>query len=234
MKTVSDQKNVAQKAGKALDKLFKERNGKPLLFLLSGGSSLSLLTYINENSLDSDVTVGMLDDRYDTDPTINSYLILQSSDFYTKALRADATILDSSVHKNETLPQYAHRYEGYIKDWIDEHPGGIIRATVGIGPDGHTSGILPFPEDAGFFNDLFNGERLIVGYDVKDKNPHRYRMTATFTLMRKFDAVLTYMTGLNKLDALKKVKAAEGSLAETPGRIVRELNNATIYTDLKL
>jgi 6-phosphogluconolactonase/glucosamine-6-phosphate isomerase/deaminase len=91
---------------------------------------------------------------------------------------------------------------------------------------------LPYPEDPEKFNKLFNSEKLIVGYDVENKNPHRYRMTSTFTLMRKFDQVLTFMSGENKKEALKKVLAEEGSLAEIPGRIIRELKDVTVYTDI--
>ena len=72
-----------------------------------------------------------------------------------------------------------------------------------------------------------------MGYDVGTKNPHRFRMTSTFTLMRKFDKVLTYMKGANKKEAFDKVMAEEGNIADTPGRIIRELKKVIIYTDLK-
>jgi 6-phosphogluconolactonase/glucosamine-6-phosphate isomerase/deaminase len=117
---------------------------------------------------------------------------------------------------------------------INKNPNGIIRATVGIGPDGHTSGVLPHPEDPKKFEELFLGTKLIVGYDVGTKNLHRFRMTSTFTLMKKFDKVLTYMKGENKKEALTKVMAEEGDLATTPGRIIRELNNVTLITDVEV
>jgi 6-phosphogluconolactonase/glucosamine-6-phosphate isomerase/deaminase len=149
-----------------------------------------------------------------------------------QALRRGAVFLDSSVYDLESLDTYALRYESYIKKWIKLYPNGIIRATVGIGPDGHTSGILPHPEDPAKFETLFNGEKLIVGYDVGNKNPHRFRMTSTFTLMKKFDKVLTYMQGSNKKEALQKVMAEEGDHAATPGRIIRELKQVELFTDI--
>jgi 6-phosphogluconolactonase/glucosamine-6-phosphate isomerase/deaminase len=231
MKIISE-KNIEEVAGKALDTMMQERNGKPLLVLLSGGSSLKLLDYVGDEALSGGVTLGMLDDRYSEDPQINSYLVIQSGVFFMKALDKGAVFLDSSVHQQESLELYAERYQSYIEKWMSLNPDGIIRATVGIGPDGHTSGILPHAEAPEKFEKLFNGKKLIVGYDVGDKNPHKLRMTSTFTLMKKFDQVLTYMTGENKREALEKVKAKEGSLAETPGRIVRELKDVTIYTDI--
>jgi 6-phosphogluconolactonase/glucosamine-6-phosphate isomerase/deaminase len=238
MKIITEKNNIVEKAGITLNDMFKERNGKPLLMLLSGGSSLNLLDHVEQDSLGPDVTVGMLDDRFTRDTSINSCALIKGQEtgtsFYTKVLAAETTFLDSYPDQLDTLETYAEKYESFIKKWMKLYPDGIIRATVGIGPDGHTSGILPHPESPEKFEKLFNGERLIVGYDVENKNPHRYRMTSTFTLMRKFDQVLTFMQGENKKEALQKVMAEEGSLAETPGRIVRELKNVTIFTDIEI
>ncbi|MES2437024.1 MAG: 6-phosphogluconolactonase [Patescibacteria group bacterium] len=237
MKIITEKTDLKQKAGEALDTMISDRAGKPLLLLLSGGSSLDLLEYIHDESLEGGITIGMLDDRYSFDAEVNSFSKLQAFNlggFYARALDKGCIFLDSAPHEPETLELYAERYEYFIKEWMTMYPDGIIRATVGIGPDGHTSGILPFPEDPETFDHLFNGSKLIVGYDVGDKNPHKYRMTSTFTLMRKFDQVLTYMSGDNKKDALMKVVSEEGTLAETPGRIARELNNVTIMTDISL
>jgi 6-phosphogluconolactonase/glucosamine-6-phosphate isomerase/deaminase len=232
--TIVEKEDLKNKAGTALDNIIKERSNKPLLMLLSGGSSLELIDSVQDNSLASGVTFGMLDDRYDTDPSINSFLKLTKTNFYLRALRKGAVFLDSSVYESETLETYALRYEQQVKKWMKQNPTGIIRATVGIGPDGHTSGILPHPEDPKKFEMLFNGEKLIVGYDVGIKNPHRFRMTSTFTLMRKFDKVLTYMSGENKRDALRNVMAEEGDCATTPGRIIHELKNVKLFTDIEL
>jgi 6-phosphogluconolactonase/glucosamine-6-phosphate isomerase/deaminase len=229
-----DEDELKKKAGLALDRLVLERDDKPLLFLLSGGSSLELLESIKDTTLESGITFGMLDDRFSRDPEINSHQIVSRMPFYLRALRKGAIFLDSSVYELEDLETYAKRYELYIKKWLKANPQGIIRATVGIGPDGHTSGILPQPEDPQKFNELFNSDKLIVGYDVGNKNPHRFRMTATCTLMRKFDKVLTYMYGRNKKEALEKVLAEEGDIAQTPGRIIRELKHVEIFTDIEL
>jgi 6-phosphogluconolactonase/glucosamine-6-phosphate isomerase/deaminase len=236
MKIISDKKNIKEKAGNALNEMVASRGDKPLLLLLSGGSSFDLLDYVTDESLKGGITIGMLDDRYSFDYGINGYLKLQGSefanDFFLRAMNQAAVFLNSAPAQTESLELYAERYEAYIKEWMNLYPDGIIRATVGIGPDGHTSGILPFPEDPKTFEKLFNGEKLVVGYNVGDKSPFKERMTSTFTLMKKFDQVLTYMTGDAKKEALAKVMAEEGSLAETPGRIIKELNNVTVFTDI--
>jgi 6-phosphogluconolactonase/glucosamine-6-phosphate isomerase/deaminase len=234
MNVITEKNNITEKAGKALNDMVKDRNGKSLLMLLSGGSSLQLLDYIEEENVNGDVAFGMLDDRYSYDPNVNSYSLLENTAFYLRSVNRGAVFLNSMPQPDESLELYAERYEAYIKEWMDLYPDGIIRATVGIGPDGHTSGILPHPENPEKFEKFFNGEKLVVGYDVENKNPYRYRLTSTFTLMKKFDQVLTYMTGDNKREALQKVVAEQGTLAETPGRIVRDLKNVTIFTDIDL
>ncbi len=234
MNIITDTKNIKEKAGKAFNDMIKNRGDKPLLLLLSGGSSLGLLEYVTEDALKGGIAVGMLDDRYSTDPTVNTFKMLQETGFYHLALDNGGVFLDSSVNEREDLELYATRYELQIKKWMDLYPDGIIRATIGIGPDGHTSGILPHPEDPEKFEKLFNGKHLAIGYDVGEKNIHRYRLTSTCTFMKQFDQSMTYMTGESKRDALKKVLAETGTLAETPGRIVRELKNSIIFTDIEL
>lgn len=230
----SGTEGTLEKAGAALDHMVRERGGKPLLMLLSGGSSLALLDFISDDGMRGGVTFGMLDDRYSFDETVNSYSIVERSPFFRRALDAGADFLVSRPEPVESLEAYALHYELEVKKWLALYPDGIVRATVGVGPDGHTSGILPHPEDPEKFDRLFNGESLVVGYDVGNKNPHRFRMTSTFTLMRRFDRVLTYMQGENKRDALRKVLADEGTLPETPGRILRELERVDLYTDVRV
>jgi len=45
---------------------------------------------------------------------------------------------------------------------------------------------------------------------------------------------VVFMVGEEKRNALERVLAEEGMLAETPARIVREMRDATIFTDIKL
>ena len=232
MKINIEKNNIKEKAAKALESMIGDVNDRPLLLLLSGGSSFGLLDHIAPDSFTKDTVIGMLDDRYSRDPEINGCQILKRTAFFSNAVNQGVIFLDSSVGESESLDTYADRYESEIKKWMKLYPDGIIRATVGIGPDGHTSGVLPYPEDPKKFNELFNGEHLVAGYDVGDKSPYRYRLTSTFTLMRKFDRVITYMTGEGKREALKKVLADDGTLAETPGRIIRELKDVEVYTDI--
>lgn len=221
-----------EEAAKALNTILVNAKGKPTLFLSSGGSSLVLLDLIDDANLGSHLMISMLDDRYSTDPQINGYQLIQKLPFYDRAVSAGCNFINTSVRLGEKLEEYAKRCEQSILDWKESNPNGAIVATIGIGPDGHTSGILPHPEDPARFDILFNGMRIVIGYDVAGKNPHRYRMTSTFSFMKTFDQSLTYMTGEEKREALNKVLAETGNIADTPGRIIRELKNHTLITDI--
>jgi hypothetical protein len=101
-----EKENLKEKAGKHLNEMFAEKGDKPLLFLLSGGSSLELLNFVDEKSLKGNTTIGMLDDRYSDDRNVNSFLMLQgdefASGFYTKALQSGAVFLDSHPEEHES------------------------------------------------------------------------------------------------------------------------------------
>lgn len=232
---IEEKNKLEKEAGEAFSQMISRNKNNDLLVLLSGGSSLGLLEYISNDALSGGkITFAMLDDRFSLDQNINTYRILENSVFMQKVFDSGNDFLSSAPDEIDTLDSFALKYELMIKEWLSLYPNGKIIATVGVGPDGHTSGILPFPEDPNKFEALFNSEKLIVGYDVENKNPHRYRVTSTFTFMRRFDEVLTYIQGENKRDALQKVMADHGTLAETPGRILRELKKVELFTDIKL
>ena len=105
---------------------------------------------------------------------------------------------------------------------------------MGMGPDGHTAGIMPFPEDENRFDVLFqNSEKWVVGYDAEEKNQYPLRVTTTIPFLRMVDYALLYCVGENKKEALKRVLADGGVYAETPARVIREMATTHIVTDIK-
>jgi 6-phosphogluconolactonase/glucosamine-6-phosphate isomerase/deaminase len=106
-------------------------------------------------------------------------------------------------------------------------------ATMGIALDGHTAGIMPFPDEPERFHDLFERERWIIAYDASGKNAFPYRVTTTFTFLRHVDIVGIYLVGEEKGTMFRQLM--EGNdLAEIPGRIVKSLPRGALYTDSSL
>lgn len=207
----------------------------PVLLLLSGGSSLALLDEKSPSLLDSNVTIAPLDERYSTNPAENNMAQIASTNFYARALENGADTIDTRVKEGETSEELAKRFNDALLEWTNTNPGGKIVATTGIGPDGHVSGMMPFPEDKARFATLFddgNNENLVVGYDAGDKNQYSKRVTTTMNLMRKIDMAIAYVVGENKRDALQKVLAYKGDIAETPARILKEIHGKVfLFTD---
>lgn len=212
----------------------KQKTNTPVLLLLSGGSSLALLD--DQNTIvGSNVTIAPLDERYSTNPQENNMAQIAATDFYARALENGARTIDTRVREGESREELAKRFNDGLLEWITSNPEGKIIATTGIGPDGHVSGIMPHPEDKEGFRSLFDdgeSEHLVVGYDAGNKNQFPQRVTTTLNLMHKIDTAIAYVTGENKREAIRRVLADEGSTAETPARILKEIaGKVLLFTD---
>lgn len=205
-----------------------------VLLLVSGGSAFDLFASIAVSLIDQNVTIGVLDERYSTDPKENNFAQFQQTDFYQAVKDQGAKFIDTTVQDGESHEAHAMRFQKALFDWKASHPDGVIIATVGIGPDGHTSGILPFPENPSLFSELFETpQKLVAAYDADGKNPYRYRSTTTNIFLREYiDHAFVYAVGENKRDALGRVVAESGDLPTTPARVLREMKDVQVFTDI--
>ncbi len=223
---------LAQGAGAALNALFKEYGDKPFLFLSSGGSSLAILDFIDPSLFTKNSMIAVLDERYSTDPSINNLAQIEKTSFYEKVKKNGCAIIDTKPKEKESADMLAKRFETEIIDWMHQNKNGSIIASVGIGPDAHTSGIMPYPENKEFFEKTFDDQNhLVVAYDAVGKNPHRERVTTTLTFLRKINYTVIFVSGESKKIALQKLVSRDGNLAESPCRIWRELKNVQLFTD---
>lgn len=221
-KDISDTLRELQKSGR-----------QDVLFLSSGGSALLALESIDESVISPELTIGILDERFDPSNKISNYMQLRKTAFYKRAVARGCRLIDTSTKKGQTLEQLADFYEGELRDWRKTHPKGVIFVTMGLGPDGHTAGIMPFPEDHKRFKELFEGSRLAVSYDAGKKNPYSKRITVTMSFLRQVNVVSAFMTGENKGAIFRKLTEGD-DLAEIPGRIMRFLPKGTMHVDAEL
>lgn len=230
--------NLIVDAREALFNSLREQQqaNTPVLLLLSGGSSLALLEeQEGATVIGGNVTISPLDERYSTNPSENNMAQIAATDFYRKAAEHGAHTIDTRVKEGESREELAKRFNDALVEWIKSHPDGKIIATTGIGPDGHVSGIMPYPADAEGFTARFDdgdNAHLVVGYDAGDKNQYPERVTTTMNLIRKIDTAVAYVTGSGKKEAVRRVLTGEGSLAETPARILKEIpGKVLLFTD---
>ena len=231
-----DISTLLNQAGQYLnDELNKTKNSS-VLFLTSGGSAFSLLKEIEEEVLGPNITVGVLDERYSHDSTVNSFAQLMNTSFYTSAKRKNCEFIDTRLKENETIKALAIRFGNSLKTWKDQNPAGKVVITQGMGPDGHTSGIFPHPENPDLFRKLFeNPNKWTVGYDLGQKNQYPFRVTTTISFLTNIvDISIAYVTGLNKQEPLVKALRNNTKVNEVPFAIVKKMKDVSLFTDIPL
>lgn len=230
--TQQDSLSAAAEAGENLNKLLLDHVKQPMLLLLSGGSAFNILDYTGTAALSSNLTISVLDERFSEDSGINNFFQLQKTDFYKDAFEKECNFFGTMPRPNETKEDLAKRWEKNLKNWRTENPDGLIIATLGMGPDGHTAGIFPYPENQKKFNELFNGSDWIASYNADDKNKYPNRVTTTLTFLKTLDIGLAYVCGADKKEKLSAVISKTGKLNELPALIWQEIKNLKMFTDL--
>lgn len=233
--TQPDKQSAVRRAAKDLsDTLCSALDtDRPVLCLFSGGSAFSILESLHIWSSSVEMTMAVLDERYTHTPEESNYVQLTQKDVFQRLFAHGAAVIETSVKPDEAFTDFADRFEYSLRAWRTDNPNGLIIATQGMGPDGHTAGMMPFPEDPKKFDDLFEDEtRWVKSYDATGKNPYPYRTTTTNTFLRQIDKSFCLITGEEKRAAYMRIFDKRGSGAETPARIMRDMKNVFIYTDI--
>lgn len=226
-------RNAKELAARALETIFKNMGGSPVLFLSSGGSALNVLDGIDKKIFGQNFTIGVLDERFSPDPEVNNFLQLKN-----KLQSVDnVNLIDSVPLKDDTPEALAKRIEDSWRKWRSDNLTGKIIVTMGMGADGHTAGIFQsrfstqprtFSTERGRF-----GSRWMVGYDAGAASIFPLRVTATFGFLKSaVDFAIVYISGEEKRQALETVLADSGTLAETPARIFREMKKVRLFTTI--
>lgn len=247
--TIPDPVEGAKRAAETLARTLQGYGKRPILFLVSGGSTVPMLAYIPKHVFGPHVTVVVLDERYSADPVVNNFLQLKVQPVYKAMKAAGCAFIETIPMSHESLEEFAQRYEQELREWHKGHPGGKMVATQGIGIDGHTVGIFPLGSARGkpskaekdwFMKQFDATDRWVVGYDARLQRKslhggqavqHPLRATTTFPLLRMLDAAILYCYGNKKQGAISRALAKTGTLVETPGRIIHEMKNVDVFTD---
>lgn len=212
---------------------FQEEGNTDVLFLSSGGSALEALDSIDEDVISPLLTIGVLDERFDPSNRVSNYMQLRKTTFYKRAVARGCRLIDTSTKKGQTQEELADFYETELLNWRTLHPKGVIFVTMGLGSDGHTAGIMPFPEDRERFKKLFESSRLVVSYDAGTKNPYPNRITVTMSFLRKVNAASIFIVGAGKGPVFRRLIESE-DCAEIPGCIMKSLSRGTVHVDREL
>ncbi len=215
-----------------------DNRGQKLLLFYSGGSALELLpclqgALINREVSQLDAWFSPIDERFDRSVSnFQAFISLECSRFYEHLGVRFLDVL-SHGHSLEDCGYWFSEWARVEMDQVHVNDGKVI-SILGMGPDGHTAGIFPYPENEIFFNGEFiNTGRFATGYDAGNKNQYRERITLTVPALKVVDRSFGYVTGNNKSEALKRA-VENGNVASTPAALWNELNDIIIYTDINL
>lgn len=232
IKTYYRDNPVHESARRLHEKIFK--SGKQnILLLFSGGSAVDILSVL-EPVNNIRVTVSVLDERCDVSPVNNNFDILKNTKFFKKMMELESTsFIDTSFTKGDDCFEKGEELRDALKRWRDGNSDGKVIITQGIGEDGHTAGIMPYPEDGGAFNDLFEKDDFAVAYDAGDRSEFSKRFTVTLPFLREeVDYSLVFAVGKAKRGALRKALSL-GKLNEAPARVIQEMKEVDIITNIK-
>lgn len=233
--TLPDKERAANAASEAITHLISVYAPDPVLILFSGGSPMEIFTYLPADPFDMRITVGVSDERFSDDPTINNFAQILATPWYHAARKTGVQSIDTRPLPGESVHDAGLRFDGALKAWKEANPVGKIVITQGIGLDGHTAGMMPYPEDEQTFRRLFDDPEVwAVGYDAKEKNKYPLRVTTTIPYLTMADTSVMYVCGEDKKAPLSRVLAQTGSLHETPGRIIHRMKHCLLFTDLSL
>ena len=192
-------------------------NRKHALWLVSGGSCITTEVAILRTLHDDEIrrlTIMLADERYGTPGHDESnHAKLRAAGFSRSELDFP-DILNAGSTENVLA-----EYNTLLRRKLDE--ADSIVATLGIGADGHTAGILPDSPAA------YSEDDFVVSYQA----PDFIRITSSFTTLRRIDTAVVLAYGKTKQDALKRLIARRESLKSLPAVIFHDIPSVTIYND---
>lgn len=229
---LENQEDATETAALALNEIFAQNLNTHKLFLVSGGSALKILDYIKPEYLNEELTVTLVDERFSEDPEINNFLNLQKTAFFQTALEREVHFIGTLPRPGEIVADMVSRFEMALKNWKNQNPQGKIIALFGMGTDGHTAGIFPFPENPKFFSEEFESSKWVVGYTAPQKAKFPQRVTTTFTFFKNIDHAVLFTCGKEKAQCLQNLISGQGQPHTLPALGLYETKNLEIFTDI--
>lgn len=192
-------------------------SGQPVLWLVPGGSSIKIAAAVSTLLAGSDLsrlTVTLTDERFGPvgHPDSN-WLQLQDAGFKLPGAKMIPVLMGADMA--DTVTSYAEILQSGLER--DQYRIGFF----GIGPDGHTAGILPGSPAVGAIE-------FAAGYDAGNFK----RLTMTFPAIRLLDEAVVYAVGEAKWPVIEQL-ADDVELAKQPAQALKTATKLTIFNDHK-
>ena len=212
----TDQAGVVRAIARGIDRALQ--NDMHVLWLLSGGSNIALEVEVQkqlQHASKDKLTISMIDERYV--PLISphsNWHLLQRAGLSDEQARFVPPIVNLDQSLEDIAADFAKRLDEAVLE------ADVIIGQFGIGPDGHTAGILPHSPAVN------ETSRLVVGYT----GPDFERLTTTPALFAKLDLAIAVAFGEAKAPILERMPS-DISAAEQPAQLLLQAKELIVYTD---
>ena len=214
--------DISQVASSIASKISQRLDTGPVTWFVSGGSNVALQAHTMEllklHPKLSDLTALLIDERFGIvgHPDSN-WKQLSDAGFMTSG----PTYIAPFTERTPTLMHAVQRYEGIIDDALNG--ASFCFAQLGMGDDGHVSGILPDSTAA------TAADSYVFGYE---QAPYQ-RLTTTFRALQDLDEIVMVAYGQSKWPQLAKLTESIDKVTQ-PVQILKEIPTVTIYTDYQI
>jgi 6-phosphogluconolactonase/glucosamine-6-phosphate isomerase/deaminase len=195
----------------------KLRLGQRVLWLVPGGSAIAVAVatsrLLRGTPLEN-LTVTLTDERYgEVGHPDSNWPQLQAAGFSLPGARM------LPVLHGDDLPATVETFAATLVDAIDAADFRI--GLFGIGPDGHTAGMLPH-------SGAVNASNFAFGYDAGNF----VRITITPPAIARLDEAVVYATGEAKWPVIDQL-GTDLTIDEQPAQALKLVSTVTIYNDHK-
>lgn len=196
---------------------------KKTLLLLSGGSNLKILDQISKELLNNPkITIYVLDERFSKDPSLNNSIQIKE-----KGVNINLTV----PNDQESLIEFANRFNVELETWLEQNPDGEIICTLGMGPDGHIAGISPMPDNSDRFEQVFNQDQLVIGY-IGNLSPAE-RVTTSPNFLSRINFFIALILGEAKRPVFEDFINKRTKAHLHPVQLLHKFSGQTVvFTDL--
>ena len=186
-----------------------------VLWLVSGGSAIQVAVGASRLLTGQDLsrlTVSLADERFgEPDHVDSNWQQLLDAGFSVPG--ASVVPVLTGVDRETT----AQKWGDQLRQLLNTSNYRI--ALLGIGSDGHTSGILPSSE-------AVTSRDVVTSYDGGGYQ----RITTTPAGLRLLDEAVVYATGESKRTALQNLQKSM-SVSEQPAQLLKLISKVTVYND---
>jgi 6-phosphogluconolactonase/glucosamine-6-phosphate isomerase/deaminase len=219
-----------KKAGEYITTIFKAHKDTPILFLVSGGSALSVLESIDAHTLGEHIAIGLVDERFTHNTATRNREALMQSSFFRALQEHGGHCIVPEQKEGDSHDAYTAALDAALETHIQTHGNLFVCGLFGIGEDGHTASIFPTTQQ--MFRDAYLKDTSYVAIaEPKLPEPFRVSLTPTF-IEEKIDEVVLYAVGSTKCDnILSYMHTKNFADHEIPALIPARHQKSSLFTD---